>query len=225
MRGIYSRVFSALIILAVISAAGCLNYTQEVNLYPDGSGTMDIHYWAKVDVDSGLTVVSKSEFFNKDSITANFTSKFTKVKSVTVSVDSTDSTIHAKVQLSFTHIDSLNNTQAFSGQNFRLEEGAAGQMVFTQFIPPPALGMNFEGSSYTVTYIYDFPGEIITHNATQVNKKQYIWKYKLEEIGKGKTISVSYRPFKLKETPYWIYVLSGSVLLIVLIFLFRKKRD
>jgi len=47
----------------------------------------------------------------------------------------------------------------------------------------------------------------------------------LDEIGKGKTISVTFKPFKLKETPYWIYILAGLVLLIVIFFLVRKKKD
>ena len=41
----------------------------------------------------------------------------------------------------------------------------------------------------------------------------------------GKTISVTFIPYKIKETPYWIYMISGAVLIIVIIFLFKKKKD
>ena len=95
----------------------------------------------------------------------------------------------------------------------------------SQFIPPIATGFGIDGTEYTITYVYKFSGTIITHNAHMEDGQTLTWKYTLAEIGSGKTISVTFRPFKLKETPYWIYVLSGIVLLIVIIFLFRKKKD
>ena len=38
-----------LILLSLLLSAipGCLNYIQDVNLYPDGSGIMKINYWMK----------------------------------------------------------------------------------------------------------------------------------------------------------------------------------
>lgn len=207
---------------------GCINYEQEVSLYPDGSGTIDIHYWMKIPNYEKNQIVNDIGIFNPDSIKKEFTSTEnieTEVKNIKVYSDTTDSTIHSVIRLWFKHIDSLNNMRQFNGFNFSLKDGAEKQKIFSQFIPPIAIGFGFDVSDYYVTYIYDFPGEIITHNATDVTNKKLIWKYRLDEIGKGKTISVTYRPFKLKETPKWIYALSGLVLLIVIIFLFRKKRD
>ena len=97
-------------------------------------------------------------------------------------------------------------------------------MIFSQFIPPVATGFGVDTKSFQVSYSYTFHGDIITHNAHIQNKNTLTWNYALDEIGRGKTISVTYRPFKLKETPYWIYVLAGIVLLLVIIFLFRKRR-
>ena len=70
-----------------------------------------------------------------------------------------------------------------------------------------------------------FSGEVVTHNAPKVEGRTLVWDYTLAEIGSGKTISVTFIPFKLKETPYWIYALTGLVLLFVIFFLFRKKKD
>ncbi|HPI37234.1 MAG TPA: hypothetical protein PK397_04740 [Ignavibacteriaceae bacterium] len=204
---------------------GCLNYEQEVSFYPDGSGTMRISYWMSLPDTLKLEVLNQVGLFNRDSITNQFSSSYSNVENVTVYTDTTDSTIHASIQLSFTHIDSLNNTRPFSEANFSLKDGAAGQKIFSQFIPPVATGFGFDGSDFQVKYIYDFPGEIITHNAHSAGKRKLEWNYSLAELGRGKTISVTYRPFKLKETPLWIYIVSGAVLVVVIIFLLRKKKS
>lgn len=204
---------------------GCLNYIQDINLYADGSGKMRISYWMKLPDNESLKMLDTIGLFNADSIRNQFSSKYNKITDVEVYTDTTDSTTHAKIEMSFNHIDSLNFTKAFADEHFALEDGAAGQKVFTQFIPPFATGFGFDGHDFNVTYKYTFGGDVITHNATREDGRVLIWEYKLSEIGKGKTISVTFKPYKLKETPYWIYLLSGVVLLIVIIFLFKKKKD
>ena len=162
---------------------------------------------------------------NIDSIKKEFSSPFVKILNVTTYSDTLDSTVHANIELSFNHVDSLNTVNAFSQSRFMLEDGAAGQKVFSQFIPTIATGFGIDGSNYHVTYNYDIRGDIITHNATDKSGNYLTWSYSLDEIGRGKTISVTFKPYKLKETPYWIYILAGLVLLIVAFFLVRKKKD
>ncbi len=222
---IFTKISYFLLLVILFTINGCINYEQEVSLYPDGSGTIDIHYWMKIPNYEKNQMINDIGIFVQDSIKNEFTSLYAEIKNIKVYSDTTDSTIHSVIRLWFKHIDSLNNMKQFKGFNFSLKDGAEKQKIFSQFILPIAIGFGFDVSDYYVTYIYDFPGEIITHNATDVANKKLIWKYHLDEIGKGKTISVTYRPFKLKETPKWIYALSGLVLLIVIIFLFRKKRN
>jgi len=205
--------------------SGCINYTQETQIYPDGSGKMLIHYWMSLPDSESVIAMNNLGIFREDSIRSEFASTFINIKSVKVYSDSTDSTSHAEIEFSFPHIDSLNYTRAFSDAHFSLVDGAAGQMIFSQFIPPIATGFGIDGSKFFVTYRYRFSGEIITHNSVSQEEDYLVWKYNLAEIGKGKTISVTFRPYKIKETPYWIYGLAGLVLLIVIIFLFRKKKD
>lgn len=218
-------IISFLISVFLLGLSGCLNYEQEVSFYPDGSGTMRINYWMKLPDTLKLEILNQVGLFNKDSIHTQFSSSYSSVENVTVYTDTTDSTIHSSIQISFTHIDSLNSTRPFSEANFSLKDGAAGQKIFSQFIPPVATGFGFDGSDFFVKYIYEFPGEIITHNAHIAGKRKLEWNYTLSELGRGKTISVTYRPFKLKETPLWIYILSGAVLIVVIIFLLRKKKS
>ncbi len=214
-----------LFILFLLTSNGCLNYIQDVQIYPDGSGKMTIHYWMKSPGNENYPILDRVGLFNTDSMSNQFSSKYTIIENVEVYTDTTDSTVHGIVKFSFEHIDSLNNTTAFSDANFELRDGASGQKVFTQFIPPIATGFGIDGSNFYVTYKYTFSGEIITHNALNEEGRTLVWNYSLPEIGRGKTISVTFRPFKLKETPYWIYIISGAVLLVVIIFLFRKKKD
>lgn len=204
---------------------GCLNYIQDVNLYPDGSGKMKINYWMKTPDTSSIKALGTIGIFNQDTIKKEFSSPYTKINEVRVYSDTTDSTMHSFIDLFFTNIDSLNNTKAFADAHFSFKDGAAGQKVFSQFIPPIATGWGIDGSSFKIQYKYTFSGEVVQHNAHKQENKTFIWNYNLSELGSGKTISVTFIPYKIKETPYWIYMISGVVLIIVIIFLFKKKKD
>ena len=197
---------------------------QDSTIYPDGSGVMQINYWMNFTDTSTVATILKLNIFTPDSIRKEFSSPYVKMNNVTTFSDTTDSTVHANIEISFNHVDSLNTVNAFSQSRFLLEDGAAGQKIFSQFIPPVTTGFGIDGSAYFVTYNYNIRGDIITHNATNKSGNNLTWSYSLAEIGRGKTISVTFKPFKLKETPYWIYILAGLVLLIVVFFLVRKEK-
>lgn len=213
------------LLLLVITLPGCLNYYQEVVLYPDGSGKMHIDYWMKFMNEESKKVAENLGIFNPDSIRSEFQSRFSTVENVEVYQDTVDSTTHALIDFSFSHIDSLNKTKAFSETKFSFVKGSEEQINFSQFIPPIATGFGIDASTFEVTYRYTFSGDILEHNAHQISGKTLTWHYKLSEIGGGKTISVIFRPYKLKETPSWIYILSGAVLLLVLFFLLKKRKN
>lgn len=214
----------AIVFFPLIFFSGCLNYIQDVQLYPDGSGEMVIQYWMKLPDAESLKALSKIGIFDTSAIQNEFSSSYTKIQNISVYTDSTDSTQHVKIRLSFTNIDSLNNMKVFAEYRFSLVDGAAGQKIFTQFIPPFATGFGIEGSNYFVTYKYTFYGEIISSNAEKQKDRTLTWSYNLSQIGRGKTITVTFKPFRLKETPKWIYYTAGFVLLIVIFFLFRRKK-
>ena len=203
----------------------CLNYYQEVTLYPDGSGKMRIDYWMKFINEESEKVVDNLGIFNPDSIRSGFQSAYSKVENVNVYRDTTDFSTHAVIDISFNHIDSLNKTKVFAEYNFYFQEKTQGQIVFSQFIPPIATGFGIDASTFNVTYQYTISGDVLSHNAHQVSGKTLTWRYSLSEIGGGKTISVTFQPYKLKETPTWIYILSGAVLLLVLFFLLKKRKS
>lgn len=204
---------------------GCLNYIQDVNLYADGSGYMRISYWMKSLGNENSVIAEKIGLFNADSLKSAFESNYNTIDDIEVYTDSTDSTLHAKIEITFPNIDSLNNHKSFKEYKFSLVDGAAGQKVFSQFIPPIATGFGVNRSDFNVQYKYTFGGEIITHNAQEKEGRTLVWNYTLADIGSGKTILVTFKPFKLKKTPYWIFFLAGAVLLVVIIYLFKKKKD
>ena len=186
---------------------------------------MKINYWMKFINDESEKVVDNLGIFNPDSIKSGFQSAYSQVESVNVYRDTTDSSTHAEIDLSFNHIDSLNRTKVFAEYNFSFQEKTGGQIIFSQFIPPIATGFGIDASKFSVTYKYTIPGEILSHNANEVSGKSLTWRYNLSEIGGGKTISVTFQPYKLKETPVWIFFLSGAVLLLVLFFLLKKRKS
>jgi hypothetical protein len=214
----------SLIVLILFCFNGCLNYVQEVILYPDGSGKMHIDYWMKLPDKESKTVVNNIGIFNPDSIRSEFFSVHINLESIEVYSDTTDSTTHAIIDFTFDRIDSLNFAKAFGDANFTFQEGVSGVIHFTQFIPPIATGFGIDATQYNVSYIYTFSGTILTHNAHQVEKRTLSWDYSLADIGGGKTLSVTFKPYKIKETPDWIYMLTGTVLALVIFFLLRKQK-
>lgn len=196
-----------------------------MKLYPDGSGKMHIDYWMRFINEESEKVAENLGIFNADSIKSEFQSRYTNIDNVVVYRDSTDSTTHALIDFSFNHIDSLNKTKAFAESRFSFREKTGGQVDFSQFIPPIATGFGIDASSLNVTYKYNVSGQIISHNAHQISGKSLTWHYKLSEIGGGKTIAVTFQPYKLKETPMWIFFLSGAVLILVLFFLLKKRKN
>ena len=165
--------------LLPLISIGCLNYIQDVNLYADGSGVMKISYWMKSLGSENSVIVEKIGLFNADSLRSSFQSQYNSIEDIEVYTDSTDSTMHAIVELTFPSIDSLNNHKSFKEYKFSLKDGAAGQKIFTQFIPPVATGFGVNRSDFNIQYKYTFGGEIITHNAQANEGRTLVWNYTL----------------------------------------------
>ncbi len=214
--------FAALLLL-ILLIPGCLNYTQVTTIRTDGSGEMFIHYWTYWTSEEDTVIFNKLGIFNPDSIRSEFSSIHNEITNVEVYRDFSDSTIHAKVELTFNSIDSLNQSRAFKGANFSIVDGPEKTKIFSQFIAPFATGFGLNTEKFKLRYIYYLPGDIIKHNANSLSNNKLTWEYNLSEIGLGKQISATYIPFRLKQTPTWIYILALIVIIVVVIFLFKKK--
>ncbi len=130
-------------------------------MYPDGSGKMVISYWMHLPSIEGSAMLDKMGIgiFNPDSIRNGFSSPFSTIENIEVFTDSSDTTIHAVVELSFTQIDSLNKTKAFKDSKFSFKDGAAGQKIFSQFIQPFATGFGIDEGAYRLFINIGFPAK------------------------------------------------------------------
>ncbi len=212
-----------LLLILLLFLSGCLNYTQVTTIKTDGSGNMFIHYWMKWTSTRDSIIVDQLGLFNRDSVYKEFTSTFSSIKNVEVYKDYSDSTIHGKVDFEFNSLDSLNQLPAFRDSKLTIKDGEDNTKIFSQFIAPVATGFGIKSKNFSLTYIYYLPGEILNHNATEISRNKLTWQYYQDEIGTGEYISATYRPFKLKETPAWIYIIALIVLVVVVAYLFSKR--
>lgn len=217
------KLVSFLLFIFLLFINGCLNYTQITTIKKDGSGNMFIHYWMKWTTPKDSAIVEQLGIFSRDSVLKEFSSQYSYLKKVEVYKDFTDSTIHSQVSLDFNSLDSLNLTPAFRKSELSITDGAKSTKIFSQFVPPIATGFGFNSKNFSITYVYYLPGETLSHNATEIERNKLTWKYSLDEIGTGKYITATYRPFKLKETPVWIFIIALGVFLVVIVFLFSKR--
>ncbi len=202
----------------------CLNYNQITTIRTDNSGKMYIHYWMDMDPDLDSLFLTKLGLFNEDTLDSSFSATFTNINYVNVYHDFTDSTLHSQIEFKFTDFDSLNFLQFFKHSELSIKEGPENTKIFSQFIQPVTTGFGLSKSNIDIEYVYYLPGEIIRHNANSLSRNKLIWKFTVDDISTGKTITATYIPFRLKETPVWIYSLAGIVIVIVLVFLLKKRK-
>ncbi len=212
----------AFILLSVL-LAGCLNYEQITTVKADNSGKMFIHYWTKISLPLDSTFYKRVSIFDTVYVRKEFSKPFVSLKDLESYIDYDDSTIHAKIEFSFTNIDSLNKLSAFKGASIFIKKGPGGTKIFGQSITPFFFEFGFNPSDYTMKYVYYLPGKILSSNADDVTLNRLTWKFKMSELKPGTYLKATFKPFRLKETPPWIYWLAGIVLLIVGVFLFKKK--
>ncbi len=217
------KIIFLLPLLALILSS-CLNYTQITTIKTDGSGEMFVHYWMKWEDKQDSVLLNKLYIFNADSIRNEFSSKHNSIERIDVFINFNDSTIHSQVELEFNDFDSLKYTRAFKGANFSLVDGPNETKIFSQFIAPFATGFGLKPDAFRISLVYYLPGDILDHNADAKSRNKLTWDYSLAEIGTGKIITATYRPFRLKETPHWVYYSTLTVILVVLFYLFRKRK-
>ena len=216
--------YYSIISLFLFITTSCLNYEQITTIKTDSSGEMFIHYYTNLNNWQDTLILSNLGLYNRDSLRKQFTSDYAIIERINVFEDFSDSTIHSQIELTFNNFDSLKQTNTFRNAEFSIKNGPDDTKIFSQFILPFVTGFGFNLKDHKISYTYYLPGKILSHNATDISNNKLIWSFSLEEIGKGKTITATYRPFRLKETPSWIYFLALLVVFVVIIFLFKKKR-
>ena len=183
-----------------VFVVGCLNYTQITTIKTDNSGKMFIHYWTYMDPDLDSLFITKIGIFNEDSLKKIFDKKSISINYTNVYNNFIDSSLHAQIEFEFTDFDSLNQLQFFRHSDLSVKDGPNDTKIFSQFIQPITTSFGFWNKKYEISYTYYLPGDIIEDNADNKSRNKLIWNFDIDDIGRGKTISASYIPFKLKET-------------------------
>ncbi len=213
-----------LYIFSAILLTGCLNYEQITTIYGNHSGKMFIHYWTnKIDL-TDSTYLTKLKLFDENTIRQEYNSKFVNLNDIEIYTDYSDSTLHAKVNLTFENIDSLKFSKAFRQASISIKDLPDGNQLFSQAINSYFFGFGIEPSEYKMKYVYYLPGKIINHNGNYSSNNKVVWEFRMDQIDKIKTLSATFKPYPLKETPKIIYYLAGFVLLVVFVFIFRKRK-
>lgn len=228
------RIFLLLTFFALVFN-GCLDYYQETEFNKDGAGKMFIEYSMKKKpsmIDTNLTtaqndsvIATKIIYFNKDSVKNLYTSPIVNNLDVKVFSKASDSTLHAQISFKYQDINKLVEVKTLAQFQFSYSDGAEGQKIYKQFVPPMSFGFGGVDTNLRATFVCYLPGEIITHNASELKRNKLTWSFKQSEIGSGKTLTATIKPFKLNETPKWLYYVLASVLLIVLFFLIKRGRS
>jgi hypothetical protein len=215
------------LIITFILAIGfysCLNYTQVTIIKKDKTGEMFIHWWIKWNSIEDTMAINKIHIFNSDTIQSRFNSKHTIINSTEVYTNFEDSTLHGKIKFDFSNFDSLITIPILANTELSILNGPEDTQIFSQYVQPLVSGYGLNIDEGKIRYIYYFPGKIIRHNAHSIYRNQLIWEFSTKSLGFGTEITATYRPFRLKETPKIIYYLVGIVLIVVIIFLFKKRK-
>ena len=218
------KFLQSIFLLLFLFLSGCLNYEQIATIKKDGSGDMFIHYWTKLNQMPDSVLLASSGIFNADSLAQKYVSPVTTIDYTEVYTDYEDSTIHAKVKFLFTNVDSLNKIHALKNYNFSFDEVNEELYTFSQdvnyfqFTPDSA-------QDYSMSFTYYLPGRILYHNANSLSQNKLVWEFPLSEAENIKQLNARLEPFRLNETPPWVYYSGIFVFFVVLYFLFRFKKN
>lgn len=211
-------------ILLILFLSGCLNYEQIATIKKDGSGDMFIHYWTKLNQMPDSVLLASTGIFNQDSLALKYTSSLTTIEYTEVYTDYEDSTIHAKVKFLFTNVDSLNQIPAFKNYNFSFNEVNEELYTFSQDVNYYQFNPD-SAQEFIMSFTYYLPGRILYHNANSLSQNKLVWEFPLSEAENIKQLNARLEPFRLNETPRWVYYSGIFVFFVVLYFLFRFKKN
>ncbi len=210
------------LVLSFIFLQSCISFEQTTKLYKDGSGESFIHLWSNVINDS--TNSALENIFSEDSLVAKFTSPFCEVTDSEIYNDFRDSTVHAKIWFKFDDAEKLGNIKGLEGNIFEYKTISEKEKIFTHKINFPYYFSDNASAKMNISYTYYLPGNILEHNADRISINELTWYFTEKDLQNNIEIMARIEPFKLKETPVWIYYLALSIIIILFLFLFIKKK-
>lgn len=209
---------TALIFTISFLISGCLEYTQTADIMRDGSGSMTIRYSFPSGSDLGRTYAQR---FDTATIRKEVTEEAYTIEKISTQMKEGDQW-SAEMEITFKNVSDLNSTRLFNRFDIFFGDGAAGQMKFSQYLKPLPDKPD-PRNPVKQTFIFEFDGEMITHNAHKTDGNKYIWEFTLDQIGDGKYIEATFAP---QEPNYIVFYIIGGVLVVAAVgfVLYRRKK-
>lgn len=209
---------TALLLTVSFLTTGCLDYTQTAEIMRDGSGSMTIRYSFPPGSVQGRELAQR---FDTATIRKDFTFEGYTIKSISNEMKEGDAW-SAEMEIEFKTVTDLNASPLFNRFDIFFEDGAAGQVKFSQHLKPQPEKPD-PRNPVKQTFIFEFDGEMVTHNAQKTDGDKYIWEFTLDQIGDGKYIEATFAP---QEPNYFVYYLIGGVLVVAAagFVLYRRKK-
>jgi hypothetical protein len=208
-----------IVVVAAAFTVGCVDYEETLSLNPDGSGTVEVHYWTGAENVAGDDELSMlPERFVFDAARAEKIWAGPGVRLDVFSVDTetivTDTTVHAHLSISFDHVRNLSSpVRGFSDREatFDTEDGLTLTMIVGR-----GKGGDVDTSvaSDVFTFIVEMPGEIEETNGRLLTDSSAIWTFSEGEMEQLKTtMTTRVAP----QTEFPILAVGVAVIVVVVI--------
>jgi len=217
---IFYFVIAAVVVMVFSTLfCGCINYEQRTKLNYDGSGTMQIHYWAK---ESDVQWLASSNFgFDEEKIREQYKSDNITIQNI--KIETKDTLKHVYVDLAFKDINKLSEAKGFEKNLSKFEE-KNGNKVLTFVLKSDSSSTGLGMDQYKLIYVFEMPGEVIASNATKVEGNILTWEYRLSDLTKDIQLTATVKgAAKLSILLVSIIVALVVVLVVVVAVAVRKK--
>ena len=181
------------LLFSVILMNGCINLIQKTKINEDLTGTINMHYWVNSmyvdlgDVEMGDDIGGLS--FKASEIKKKYSSPFSEVSEPRRYNMEKDSTTHIEVDITFKDFNKLTETSGFSNIDLGYEKGDDVSTFHYKIPKDTAISLTYTKDWNTLTYTFEFPGEIIETNGkldpNAKDKNIVTWEYKTSDHAKN----------------------------------------
>ncbi len=158
----------------------CVNVNQKTTLNSDGSGTIKLEYWAKMNNLKSSTELG-SFSFKEETAKKNYTSSNSEVTSFKMEDKLDDSTKHVYMDIKFKDINQLPTAKGFEKTKASWKEGKEGKDFMFTLLQDTSNAKTMGSSDYKLTYTFDFPGEVLNTNGRK-DGKSVVWEKTLADL-------------------------------------------
>lgn len=158
----------------------CVNVNQKTAINNDGSGTIKLEYWAKMNNLKSSTELG-SFSFKEDKAKQNYTSSNSEVTSIKIEDKLDDSTKHVYMDIKFKDFNNLSSAKGFEKTKASWKEGKEGKDFMFTLNKDTSNAKSMGSSDYKLTYTFEFPGEVLKTNGRK-DGKSVVWDKTLADL-------------------------------------------